>query len=198
MNAATYGNWQKYQNQNPLQKRLIGRFLVAVKAILAPLAVHTVLDVGCAEGFVLNALRQARPDLAVAGLDLDVAALGRGRQLFPGVPFAQASIFHVPCYPAAFDLVLCTEVLEHLADPAAGLQELCRVSRRYCLLSVPHEPYFRLGSLLRGKNVSRLGNDPEHLQNWSQGSFVRFLASHVSVVTLRRSFPWLIVLAEVG
>jgi hypothetical protein len=51
--------------------------------------------------------------------------------------------------------------------------------------------------LLRGKNVSRLGNDPEHLQNWSQGSFVRFLAPHVSVVSVLRSFPWLIVLAEV-
>jgi SAM-dependent methyltransferase len=198
MNAATYGNWQKYQNQNPLQKRLIGRFLAEVNSMLAPLPIHTVLDVGCAEGFVLDALKQARPELAVAGLDLDAAALGRGRQLFPGIPLAQASIFHVPCPPAAFDLVLCTEVLEHLADPAVGLRELRRVSRRYCLLSVPHEPFFRLGSLLRGKNLPRLGNDPEHLQNWSQASFVRFLAPHVNVVAVRRSFPWLIALAEVG
>ncbi len=198
MTAANHGNWQKYQNQNPLQQRLIGRFLAQVKALVAPLPIRTVLDVGCAEGFVLNALRQVRPDLSVAGLDLDAAALGRGRRLFPDVPTARADIFHVPCPSSTFDLVLCTEVLEHLANPEAGLRELARVSRRYCLFSVPHEPFFRTSSLLRGKNLSRLGNDPEHLQNWTQGGFVRFLTPHVSVMTVRRSFPWLVVLAQVG
>lgn len=198
MTASNHGNWQKYQNQNPLQQRLISRFLAQVKATVAPLPIHTVLDVGCAEGFVLNALRQIRPDLSVAGLDLDAAALGRGRGLFPAVPVAQADILHVPCPSSTFDLVLCTEVLEHLANPEAGLCELGRVSRRYCLFSVPHEPFFRMSSLLRGKNLSRLGNDPEHLQNWTQGSFLRFLAPHVKVMTVRRSFPWLVVLAQVG
>jgi SAM-dependent methyltransferase len=196
--TVNHGNWQKYQNKNPLQQRLIGRFLAQVKAIVAPLPIHTVLDVGCAEGFVLNALRQTRPDLSVAGLDFDDAALGRGRRMFPDMPLAQADILRVPCPTSAFDLVLCTEVLEHLPDPAAGLRELGRVSRQYCLLSVPHEPFFRLSSLLRGKNISRLGNDPEHLQNWTQAGFLRFLAPHVTVITIRRSFPWLVVLAQVG
>jgi SAM-dependent methyltransferase len=193
-----HGNWQKYQNKNPLQQRLIGRFLAEVKALVAPLPIHTVLDVGCAEGFVLNALQQVRPDLSVIGLDLDSAALTRGRRMFPTMPLAQADILRVPCSSSTFDLVLCTEVLEHLADPAAGLRELSRVSSQYCLFSVPHEPFFRLSSLLRGKNISRLGNDPEHLQNWTQGSLLRFLAPHVRVVTIRRSFPWLVVLAQAG
>jgi SAM-dependent methyltransferase len=191
-----HGNWQKYQNKNPLQQRLIGRFLAVVAEMIGPLPIHTLLDVGCAEGFVLSALLRVRPDLAVAGLDLDEEALQRGRQLFPRVGFARANLLNLPCASATFDLVVCTEVLEHLVEPTAGLLELRRVSSRFCLFSVPHEPFFRLGSLLRGKNVSRLGNDPEHLQNWSQAGFVRFLSPYVDVVAVRRSFPWLVVLAQ--
>jgi hypothetical protein len=83
-------------------------------------------------------------------------------------------------------------VLEHLEDPAAAISELARVSRGDVVLSVPHEPWFRLGSLLRGKYVSRLGNHPEHVQHWRPRTFERFLTPQVEVVSVGTAFPWLI------
>ena len=197
MSVGAYGNWQKYQSRNRLQQALIGRFLARVRSLVAPLPVHSLLDVGCAEGFVLDMLLTTRPDLAVMGADIDHEALARGRALFPGIPFVRADIQRLPYAARSFDLVVCTEVLEHLAHPNAALEEICRVSCRYCLFSIPHEPFFRLSNLVRGKSIARLGNDIDHLQNWSQSGFVRLLQPHLYLLSVTRSFPWLVALGEV-
>ena len=80
-----------------------------------------------------------------------------------------------------------------------SLWELMRVTRQYCLLSVPHEPFFCIANFLRGKNLTRLGNDIEHVNHWGKVSFVRFLQDSGLVVRgIEMSFPWLIALAEIG
>jgi hypothetical protein len=55
-------------------------------------------------------------------------------------PLAFATIAALPFRNGAFDLSVCTEVLEHLEDEvlADGVAELARVSRRYVLVSVPN------------------------------------------------------------
>lgn len=198
MTDQLYGNWQKYQSKNPLQQALINRFLREVRDLIAPLPGQSILDAGCGEGFVLNMLLEMRGDLEIAvGVDIDAEALGRGRRLFSKVPLLQADILCLPYPSASFDIVVCTEVLEHFRNPAEVLSELRRVSKKYCLFSVPHEPFFRLSNLLRGKSISRLGNDIDHHQNWSQASFVKFLQGYVDILSVKRSFPWQIVLGQV-
>ena len=46
-------------------------------------------------------------------------------------------------------------MLEHLDDPAAAVRDLARVARDAVVLSVPYEPYFRIGNVLRGKHLPR-------------------------------------------
>ena len=54
--------------------------------------------------------------------------------------------------------------LEHLIPFEPAVAELARITRGRLVVSVPWEPWFRLGNMGRGKNVKRLGNDPEHVQ----------------------------------
>ena len=92
-------------------------------------------------------------------------------------------------------MVICTEVLEHLENPELALMELKRVSKKYILLSVPNEPFFMLANLLRGKNISRWGNDIEHINHWSFWSFQSFIKSKgVNIAKKFFPFPWTIVL----
>jgi len=96
-------------------------------------------------------------------------------------------------------MVLCTEVLEHLENPEKGLKELIRVSSKYILLSVPNEPFFMLENLVRLKNVSRLGNDIEHINHWTFFGFRKFLKKHnVKIIKYYAPLPLplLIVLVQ--
>ena len=89
----------------------------------------------------------------------------------------------------------CIEVLEHLTDPEPAVAELARVTQHACVVSVPWEPWFRLGNFARGKNLARLGNDPEHLQFFTRGRLEALLGRHFASVRVETAFPWLVAIA---
>lgn len=43
-----------------------------------------------------------------------------------------------------YDLVMATEVLEHVDDPVAMINSMMKLSNRFVLISVPNEPFFSL------------------------------------------------------
>jgi hypothetical protein len=94
------------------------------------------------------------------------------------------------------DLVMVLEVLEHLRYPENAMIEAGRISGRYCLFSVPDEPYFRIANLLRGKNISRLGNDIGHINHWDEIAFLKLVSKNFNIIYTRKPFPWTIVLCE--
>jgi SAM-dependent methyltransferase len=75
-----------------------------------------VLDVGCGDRPYDRLLADARE---IIGFDM------------PGNPHADlhGSIDALPVEDASFDVVLCVQVLEHVADPGAAVRELRRVVR---------------------------------------------------------------------
>ena len=53
------------------------------------------------------------------------------------------------------------------------------------VVSVPWEPWFRLGNLGRGKNVARWGNDPEHVNFFNPRKLRAALGAHFAEVNHR-------------
>ena len=188
-------NYEKFQTSNPFVRRLIDRFYVRLGRIVAELAPapRSALDAGCGEGETLARLGGALPAHPVA-IDLDPEAANFTAQRFPQAEVLSGSVYELPFADASFELVLCLEVLEHLQDPGAAVAELARVSSAAVVVSVPHEPWFRLGSLLRGKYVRGLGNHPEHVNHWDTKSLPDLLGSspELEPVAITGSFPWLI------
>lgn len=186
------GNYKKYNNKNPLMGMVVSRFLNQVKQLADSINVSKILDVGCGEGFVTNVLNKK----VVAGLDISRGALIIAKEENPKCSFFGGSVNDLPFNNDSFDLVVATEVLEHLKDPKKAILEIRRTSKRYCIFSVPNEPYFKFMNLLRGKNIIRLGNDIEHIQNWSSGNFVALLKDYFEIIEIRKPFPWTVVLCE--
>ncbi len=195
--TARSDNEAKYRSRNPVVRRLVARFLQRVGDLVEAERPRRILEVGCGEAFVLEYLRGRVPGVQFHGVELDAAALARGRARCPEASFLRADVYDLPFASGSYDLVLCLEVLEHLDAPDRALREIRRVSRRGCLLSVPHEPFFRLGNLLRGRHLGGFGNPSDHLHHWGARGFTAFCARELAVRTAARSFPWVLVYGTV-
>jgi 2-polyprenyl-3-methyl-5-hydroxy-6-metoxy-1,4-benzoquinol methylase len=114
----------------------------------------------------------------------------------PGLRGVRADAGMLPFPNGGGDVVTCLEVLEHLVAPERAVAELARVCRGRCVVSVPWEPFFRLGNLCRGKDVGQLGNNPEHVQQFRPSTLRRLLRQHFETVEVRQCFPWLIAVAR--
>lgn len=192
----TSSNMQKHTSSNRLQRFLIGRFHRQAMAMLRRIDGETVLDAGCGEGFAMREVLAGQGG-TIIGLDGSPGALRVAGELNPARVFTAGDLLELPFPSASFDLVTCMEVLEHLSDAERGLAELRRVSRRWLLLTVPNEPFFRGANFLRGKNMPAWGNDPGHVNHWSAPGFRRFIECQVRCIELRTSFPWTLALCSV-
>ena len=144
-------NYLKHANKNPIQRFLIENFYRQLINILKPIKPIRILDVGCGEGETIVKLKQTRIGKTLEGVDKSEDALHIGRKIYPGINVESGDIYKLPYKDDSFDLLICTEVLEHLKNPRKALAELRRVSSKYVLLSVPNEPFFIMANLLRGK-----------------------------------------------
>jgi len=182
---------EKYHDPNPVVRFVLRRFFDRIGTAVAEIAPASILDAGCGEGELMR--RSVLPEaIPVTSLDLNPDSLEYFRARSTRQDMVCASLHALPFAGARFDAVLCLEVLEHLPDPAAALGELSRVARKAVILSVPHEPYFRIGNVLRGKHLSRWGDHPEHLQHWNFRTFGALLEPRFRQVRLLDAFPWIV------
>jgi len=179
-----------------LQKLLLEHFYTVFLKEIKDLSPQSILDAGCGEGFTLHRLQMQYIGERLEGIDFLKTAIAIGRKQFPGLVLRQGDIYKLAYKDNSFDLVICSEVLEHLANPQKALEEMRRVTKKYCVISVPNEPWFMLGNLLRGKNVSRLGNDIEHINHWNAWSIKKFIGSKFTVIKTLHPLPWSIVIAQ--
>jgi SAM-dependent methyltransferase len=187
---------RKYRSRNRLQRLLIRRFAGRIHELFARAQpVRSVLEVGVGEGFLSGFLSERYPEVAFTGVDLDPTDLDNLRRKFPRIDARQGSAYELAGL-GRFELVLCAEVLEHLERPGDALAQIAAVEPRYALFSVPHEPWFMASNFLRGKNVSRWGDDVDHLNHWGPEGLRRLLAPRFELVAMERSFPWLLALTR--
>ena len=123
---------------NPLNKREEQRISDTLELI--PTQAKSILDVGCGDGRVAN--RISVPYRQIIGLDVSMTALR-----YLKVPAIQGTIEALPFKNKSFDLVLATEVIEHLPNPLykKALSELKRVARKWILIGVPWKEQLSLG-----------------------------------------------------
>ena len=182
----------KYSDPSALVQFANRRFFAALGDMLRSVRARSILDAGCGEGEILGRLEGQ----AIFGLDFDIDRTLIAKSRVPEVALNAGDVQRLPFDDASFDLVLMLEVLEHVGDPREALAEAARVSRRYLLASVPHEPWWRIGNMLRLKYLRQFGNTPEHLHHWSAGGFKNFIADSFEVVQVKQPFLWTFVLAQ--
>jgi SAM-dependent methyltransferase len=109
--------------------------------VLDGLAFDTMLDVGGAEGY-LGHLAQTIFGVEAATSDLSLEANRRAREIF-ALPSAAVDCSRLPFADDAFDVVVCSEVIEHVEHPVETMLELCRVARQTVVLTTEEVRYDR-------------------------------------------------------
>lgn len=186
----------KYLSTNPISRYLISSFFRQLDRLLGQIHFDSVLEAGCAEGMILNRLQETLRGKLMVGFDTNREALDLASQRVSAAKFLAGSVYGTPFAAASFDLVICSEVLEHLEDPHAALEELSRLARQHVLLSVPNEPVWRALNMARGAYWKAFGNTPGHINHWSSGAFAALVSRHFRIVRLARPLPWTLVLAQ--
>lgn len=118
----------------------------------------SILDAGTGDGQYLPHLASKG---SVVGLDNSLSRLGRAKR--SGFPLVLSGIKRMPFGEGSFDIVWCSEVIEHLPDLKI-FDELERVARRLIIATMPNPggPYYWW--------------DPTHSLRYSVASLQDFLS----------------------
>lgn len=97
----------------------------------------TVLDVGCAKGFMLHDLAELIPGITVKGIDISQYAIENAiADMKAHVQVTNAA--HLPFADKSFDVVISINTVHNLEREACGraLREIERVSRKHSFITV--------------------------------------------------------------
>lgn len=109
----------------------------------------SILDAGCGGGALLAALKQLGRG-SIEGMDLSPEGVNFVRDEL-GVAARVGSVLDMNEYDDnSFDLVICSEVTEHLHDDELPVcyKELCRVAKKYVLVTNPYNEDLRYHQIL--------------------------------------------------
>jgi SAM-dependent methyltransferase len=139
------------------------------REIANQMSLRSVIDIGCGSGFKL--LKYFR-NYATIGVDVpQTCAVLRKR--YPNRQWL-VSDFSATATPHA-DLVIVSDVIEHVPDPDELLQYILRIAPRYVVLSTPDRNLLRLGT----HNGPPL--NPTHLREWSMAELHAYLSVFLEI-----------------
>ena len=103
---------------------ILHRRVAALASAIAPLLPRSarVLDVGCGDGLLAEALLGRRPDLRIEGVDVLVRA-------GTPIPVREFDGSHLPFGDGEFDAAMAVDVFHHAVDADALMAEMKRVAR---------------------------------------------------------------------
>ena len=122
---------------------------------LSPRSIH---DIGCGEGSLLKSLAEAHPGAKASGSEIAENALALARRNLPGAAFTVCDVSQRPL-DHSFDLVVCADVVEHIADDDAALHNMVRMTNPGGHVVV---------ATLQGR-MRRFEPDVGHVRNYAKG-----------------------------
>jgi len=133
----------------------------------------TVIDIGCGNGRKLQSIQVPRKIGVDFGINLESC-----RSRYPGQEWVEVDLSSPDCISLAkradkHSLVICADVIEHLADPRLLVALLAQCARNGAIVitSTPDR------ALVRGRDHVGPPGNPSHIREWELSEYRQFLSS---------------------
>jgi ubiquinone/menaquinone biosynthesis C-methylase UbiE len=119
---------------SPLNWRYNAPLIARYRSVLrrVPAASAKILDVGCGDGYLSYLIAKANPSALVTGIDAEESGIGQAKAMTAQAGLSNLEFRHVvpgsmPFADGEFRVAVLADVIEHVPDVSALLQELKRV-----------------------------------------------------------------------
>jgi len=112
-----------------------------------------ILDAGCSEGYFIQLVKESGYE--TIGCDISINLLEKNYEIFgERNSLVQCDLTALPFRDRVFDLILCSETLEHIPDWVGAVHEILRVYSEYILYSIPsYESLFSRVATILGQII---------------------------------------------
>ena len=177
--------WETWHEAKSITEWSLARAEAILRVVGSlPLKDPAILDLGCGSGWFTERLAAYG---TVTGTDLSVKAMDEARARFPRATFLAGDLFDVEIPTAPFDLVVCQQVIAHVADQPRLIERAASLLKPggYLVLTTPNRFVMdRLGDL--GWD----SNPPEHIEQWlDRKSLLRLLRPRFEVLRFQSILP---------
>lgn len=173
MNRASVGQRERYDDEWNGWKAEATAFdgvrrYDQISRVVRQLIPRKILDIGCGDGRLARTIRAVCPDVVIHGCDVSTAALTRSKGLDRQYA-VDLNCDGLPEPDESFDLVIASEVVEHLIMPDRVMVELTRVLKQggHVLLTVPNVAFWRFRVQALCGQVPSVTADDRHLHSFS-------------------------------
>jgi 2-polyprenyl-3-methyl-5-hydroxy-6-metoxy-1,4-benzoquinol methylase len=130
--------------------------------MLSDISFDSIIDIGCGEGTLLKDIISWKKNITVAGVDISETALTIAKKKVKEGKFYLLDIQR-DSLDERFDLVICSEVLEHLFDDVQALYNMFKMARNYLLIVT-----------LQGK-MRKIEEEAGHVRNYTKEDLLKKL-----------------------
>ncbi len=164
-----------YDSKNPLVRFIHTQRLEEIVREIPEQTGLRVLDAGCGEGHLLERIHRILPTGRLYGVDVTETALCRAKERCPWAQFTQTNLVHTDFPDAFFDVGVSTEVLEHVYEYPAVVQEMKRILKPggHFILTFPNEFLWTVCRFFLGRRPIKV---PDHVNSFDPDT-VRTLVS---------------------
>lgn len=140
-NREFYEKWSVNELKINYEKRrqtLLWKAGETLKLVPKDTSFRSILEIGCAEGILLDEISKQLKIERVVGIDLSENFTKFGEKMYPNIKFINDDFRNVDFRENEFDIVVLSDIIEHILDYEELLHKVERISR-HIIFKIPIE-----------------------------------------------------------
>ena len=133
-----------------------------------------VLDAGCGEGHLIEKMHSVHRYNKYYGVDITEIALKKAKKRCPYADFYNMDLLRLKFKNETFDVVACSEVLEHIYKYDKAINELKRILKRegYLIITFPNETNWIISRFLLMRKPIKV---PDHVNSFTPSTIKKHI-----------------------